>query len=327
VDIKMLGYAGSQLDMIALAEMQVDQISATWQIPQPILMGKEAGVVQGSMVNERTYFATLDGDHSLLNKFIRQFVAIDPFFQRLFKKHGIKPQSYLINWGLRQVMTKEQEADWKMRVYTNIISKMSFATFDECRAEAGLPSFQKYFCDQEHPERVGMCEKNYGISAVQLDTIVPNLGQWRQRVMQEILNTPEEKKAEALAENNMPNVSEITAKGQGAENPSMGAPAREAKPNPDKTKLEKVAARMEREHDADTPEMIARMAAIKAKEDMVTTIVAELDELKKGFDKSIREISINDLAALGGCSKTQVYPMMEIIDKIRKNKEAKKNGK
>jgi GTPase len=104
----------------------------------------------------------------------------------------------------------------------------------------------------------------------------------------------------------------------------MGAPAREPKANPDKAKLEKIAARMEREHDLNISEMAIKEAAIKAQKDMLNGMITEMAELKKGFDKSVREISVNDLAEMGGVNKNKMYEIMDVIGKIEKNKEAKK---
>jgi hypothetical protein len=314
--IQMLGYQSSQIDMAGIVQMLTDQISALWQIPSPILMGKEVGVM-GSEVSERSYYATLDGEHSVLSKYVRQFIAVDPFYKRLFAKYHI--ENYVINWGLRQVMTKEQEADWKMRVYTNITTKMRFSTFAECRAEADLPSFTAYFNDQHHPERKGKCFKLYGVDPEDLDCVVPDLGQWRQRTTMEILETPAEKTAEKQQEELMAgNVPNATAAGQKAagvkQNPMGVSPAQKAE-----KELARVAGKMEREHSGDE-QLKMELASTQAKEDMLMDMIKDFRTMNDEIAKK-RRLSLNDIAEMGNVSKGDVTHLWDVLNKVMTNKD------
>jgi hypothetical protein len=218
-DIKMLGSEGTMMNLSEMGNMIINQIASVTGIPKPILMGEQAGVISGSEVNERQYFAVLDRQHNKLNRFIRQFNNIDPFFQRLLKKWNIT--SYEIDWGLRQVMTKMEEADYQMRLYNNARAAMSFKTYDEIRMGLGLPRFK------DVPEIAKYAEEMYGIKAEQLGTIVPDLGQWKQRIMQEIIETPEEQEAKELEKNNVPNAMK-TEQGQGGSGTGENPIQREA---------------------------------------------------------------------------------------------------
>jgi hypothetical protein len=319
-DIKMLGFQSSQMDMAGIVSMLIDQLAAAWKTPTSILMGKESGVTQGSEVYERSYFNCLDGEHSLLNKYLRQFIAIDPFYTRIFLKHKIK--NYVINWGLRQVMTKEQEADWKMRLYNNVISKMRFAAFDECRAEGDLPSFFHYFNDPKHPEKKGICEKLYGLKPEELDCAVPDLGQWRQRILQELITSPEEKEAnkqaEELAKGNVPNALEAAGKEKGLGQKPPGA----ISPLEKKSKeLEKVGAKMEREHGGDVLKTFdTAMGVVQAKEDLLADMIQDFKTMNEEIAKK-RRLSLNDIAELGNVSKSEVTKLFDTLDRVCKHKD------
>ena len=323
-DIKMLGFQSSQMDMAGIVGMLIDQVAAAWQTPSPILMGKESGVTQGSEVYERSYFNCLDGEHSVINKYIRQFIQIDPFYKCIFAKHGIK--NFVINWGLRQVMTKEQEAEWKMRLYNNVISKMRFATFDECRAEADLPSFFHYFNDDKQPQRKGVCEDLYGLKPEVLDCAVPDLGQWRQRILQEIITTPEEveakkeaeKQAKELGKGNVPNALEAAGKEKGLGQKPPGSVSALEK---SKKELERVSGKMEREHGDKLIETFdTAMGVVQAKEDQLQEMIKDFQTMNTELSKK-RRLSLNDVAELGNVSKSEVTHLYDVLDRVCKNKD------
>jgi len=323
-DIKMLGVSQSQMDMAGVIQIMIDQISACWKIPETVLLGKEAGV-SGSEVYERNYFSTLEVEHVVCNKYIRQFIAIDPFYQRIFQKYNIK--NYAINWGLKQVMTKEQEADWKMRVYTNITTKMNFATFDECRAEADLPSFTKYFNDPKYPKRKGMCQHLYGVEPEELDAIIPNMGSFRQRALQEILETPPEQEQakinEELMKGNTPNAIE----GKGVKNTPIAETSTSNTANSEfKTAQylntqENKAAR----GSADLSPEQKELAAAKARADMFEGIIRDFKKLSR--DELQSKDSLNYMASLWNVNKNEVLQMYDRIQKWTKATEVVKKFK
>jgi len=336
-DIKMLGFATSQMDMATVIQTQIDLISADSKIPQPILMGKESGVTVGGEVNERSYFANLDAQHSILNKYLRQFIAIDPFYTRIFAKYNIK--NYVINWGLRQVMSKEQEASWKMQLYSNLTTMMQFAAFDEVRAEANLPSWTAYYNDDKHPYRKKLCEKCYGISPEELDSIVPNLGMWRQRVLQEIIQTPVEQEQakinqELLSKNNS-NAMEAqgtkpNTQGQGLASANKPASVASAGGtlSPDEKQLARVASKMEREHgDIDSLHVaLGAIAAAQMKTDMATQIIKETADFKKSIIDD-RAASLNKVMEMWGMNKNDTLALYDRIQKVMNNDGVRKRIK
>jgi len=212
-DIRLLGIQGTMIDLAGLEAMIIDQISAVSGIPQPILMGEVAGVVEGSEVNERQYFAALDRQHTKQNQFIRQFFKIDPYIQRVFKKYGIS--DFEINWGLRQVLTKIEQAELDMRTYTNATTMMNFSTLREVRQKAGLPNLES---DESELDEA-TCQRLYGISRKEVNNLIANLGMWKQQHTGELLESPveqreekreEEQHEEALAANNTENSAKVT---------------------------------------------------------------------------------------------------------------------
>ena len=146
--IESFGINNSMLDLPSLNDMMIDQICAMSGIPRPVLMGTTAGIVSGSEVNERQYYGVLDRMHHKINELIREFNKLDPWLLRLFKQYGIT--RYEINWGLRQVLTKQQQADLDSRNLQNAISEMNFKTLDEIRTTTlGLPDMEHSSMDED----------------------------------------------------------------------------------------------------------------------------------------------------------------------------------
>jgi hypothetical protein len=132
--IDMLGQAGSMLNLKALSDIAMEEIVVGSGFPRPILLGEVAGVVSGSEVNERTYFALLDTDHTELEPFIRAYFQKDLNVRKLL--HGV--DFYDLDWGIREVMNKRDEVEHEQKVISNILALTTIASINECRKMYGL---------------------------------------------------------------------------------------------------------------------------------------------------------------------------------------------
>jgi len=134
--IDMMGQAGSMLNIKSLADIAIDNIVIGSGYPRPILLGEVAGVVSGSEVNERAYFALLDRRHTELALFVIQYFERDINIRRLMK--GI--EHYSLEWGIREVLNRMDEAELRQKEISNALALMQICTFNECREVAGFPS-------------------------------------------------------------------------------------------------------------------------------------------------------------------------------------------
>jgi hypothetical protein len=132
--IDLLGQAGSMLNLKSLADIAIDQIIIGTGIPRPILLGEVAGVVSGSEVNERTYFSILDREHTELESFVRTYFERDINVRKLLR--GV--EYYEIDWGIREVLNKMDEADYQMKVTSKVLALTQICTIDECRKMLGM---------------------------------------------------------------------------------------------------------------------------------------------------------------------------------------------
>ena len=137
-EIKMLGTSGTMLNLKELIDVPINNIVAATGIPRPILLGEVSGVQTGSEVNERTYFAYLDQQQRAIETFIREFILMDPEAMEI-----VGDLEYKINWGLRQVMTKQAEALLRQNLIANGVALAAIGTFNECRLEAEMSVFEE----------------------------------------------------------------------------------------------------------------------------------------------------------------------------------------
>ena len=131
--IEMLGQAGSMLNLKSLADIAIDNIVIGSSFPKNIFLGEIAGIM-GSEVSERSYFAMMDRDHTDLEWFVRKYFKKDVQVRRIMKNSP----NYLINWGIREVFNKMDEADYSQKRISNAVAMAAFATINEQRKEAGL---------------------------------------------------------------------------------------------------------------------------------------------------------------------------------------------
>ena len=131
--IDLMGQAGSMLNLKSLADVAIDQIVIGSGFPRPILLGEVAGVVSGSEVNERTYFALLDRRHTELERFVYEYFERDINVQKLL----VGVDYFEIDWGIREVLSREAEADLKQKNFANALALLQICTIDEWREVAG----------------------------------------------------------------------------------------------------------------------------------------------------------------------------------------------
>lgn len=132
----MIGQAGQMLNLRSLADMTIDQITTATAIPRPILLGEVAGVVTGSEVNERSYFALLDKNHTDLEPFVRIYFARDINIRKLLWDYG----HWNIDWGLREVLSKSDQIEYDQKKTSNALALTAICTVDECRGKVDMPA-------------------------------------------------------------------------------------------------------------------------------------------------------------------------------------------
>ena len=132
--IDLMGQAGSMLNLQALSDIALDHIVIGSGFPRPILLGEIAGVVAGSEVNERTYFALLDRRHTELEEFVYRYFQKDINIQKLL--NGV--EFFELDWGIREVLNKMDKADLEQKTFSNAIALLQICTLNECREVAGF---------------------------------------------------------------------------------------------------------------------------------------------------------------------------------------------
>jgi len=132
--IEMLGQAGSMLNLKSLADIAIDNIVIGSAFPKPILLGEVEGIM-GSEVSERSYFARMDRDHTDLDWFVRNYFKKDVNVRKILK--GV--ESYSVNWGIREVFNRMDEAEYRQKLVSIGLAMTQIATINEARKEIGLP--------------------------------------------------------------------------------------------------------------------------------------------------------------------------------------------
>lgn len=131
----MIGQAGQMLNLKSMADMVIDEIVGATGIPRPILLGEVAGVVTGSEVNERSYFALLDKVHTDLEPVVREYFNRDVNIRKLLYKYPL----WELDWGLREVLSKQDAIEIRQKEISNTLALTSIITIDEAREELGFP--------------------------------------------------------------------------------------------------------------------------------------------------------------------------------------------
>lgn len=149
--IQMLGLEGTMPDMANITGVIIDNISGGCEVPAPILIGKVAGVQEGSIVNERSYFGTLDKYHSKLDSHIYKYFELDPFMVDL-----IGGNSYKVDWGLQYVMSIEDRVKYEHELALLGQALSTTHTLNEVRSKQGAEPIEKRMTDEE-------CMEIYGV--------------------------------------------------------------------------------------------------------------------------------------------------------------------
>lgn len=309
--IEMLGIGqGAMLDLNNLSDLLINQIVAACEIPRPILMGEVSGIVGAGEVNERSYYAALDKKHSKLEPLIYEFFEIDPELKKIIGDHYFE-----VDWGLRQVMTKLEKAEYQMKIFQNAISAMNYSTLDECREIAELPKLEKVMDDET-------AQYFYGeeMNVKMVGQLIPSLGQWRQPTVREILETPEEKEAKLLEQNETNQLVELNQK--------KNTPDAQ-KQNPNATPQKKVGKLHDPKKELQRRELkTERKKAMKDKKrkkilsDIVNMTVNEM------YDEIVmlrKEASMEKLAEQANISKTTLNTLFNNLKNLsEKNKQGVK---
>lgn len=289
-DMKMLGTEGTPINLGEMGNFVVEQIAAVQQIPTPILMGRVAGVVEGSIVNERQYYSTLIREQTSENDYHRAFFDIDPFIQGLFKKYNI--EDYEFDWGLRQEMTKVEQAELDMKKASVGISYMNFLTYNEIRNFLGRCKLE------EIPEFKKNAPSLYNLTAEQLGNHVPNFGLFKQEVTRQLIQTPEEERElEQLesGQNKPENVTKMKNK-----DPST----KEAERREVKSLTKEAGGGQSGENSVDKQQLVNELVNKLVTKDIVEKLIP-----------ATRNYSKTKLAKMAGCSSNDITRLIEALEK------------
>jgi len=158
--IQMLGLEGTMPDMANIAGVIIENLSGGSEIPSPILMGRVAGVVEGSQVNERSYFSKLDKYHNKLDAFIQKYFLKDPFMVEL-----IGSDTYNIDWGLQYVMSIEDRVKFDQATALVGQSLSASHTLNEVRIKQGSVPIEQVMDE-------AICMEIYGIPVKTLGQMI-----------------------------------------------------------------------------------------------------------------------------------------------------------
>jgi hypothetical protein len=222
-DIKPLGLNSTTMDLNSFFEPLLSQIVVASEIPKPILLGEQTGVSRHGEVYERSYFSVLDKYHQRLNDINLYFFQRDPEIQEILAKYKIK--EYEFDWGLRQVRTDQEQADLDMRLLSNVNSMMNSFTIDEMRDYMHAPDLASKVSE-------ATAKYLYGPewTVQMMKEVIPNLGQWRQRALEESMISQEEAFAQKMQVTEMNNQMEQATEAQTKSNPYSTPQAKSGSP-------------------------------------------------------------------------------------------------
>lgn len=134
----LISQKSGMVDLPALGDHVIGLVVASTGIPRPILMGEVSGVVTGGEVNERSYFALLDKEHSTLEPAVVELFGKIPQIQLLIWRYNFE-----FDWGIRQTMSEMEQMDIETKKIANIISKIStFLPLNQGLNELGYPPLE-----------------------------------------------------------------------------------------------------------------------------------------------------------------------------------------
>lgn len=194
IDVKNMGVSGTAMDLPGISQMEINQCAAATGIPASILMNEKAGVIGSGEVNERAYFSVLDQEHTNLNPLFQEVYRLDPEAQ--FELGNVQ---YTQDWGLRQVMTKREQAEYEGLLASNAVQMSSFLDMDELRTSLGKPSLAEHWKGREKDIQFMFGPE---MTAERLGMAIPRLGELRQAYMNEILESPAEQEAQNVVNTN-----------------------------------------------------------------------------------------------------------------------------
>jgi molecular chaperone GrpE (heat shock protein) len=305
------GVGGTAMNFQEAIDSTIDQVASGSQIPIDILLGRTTTISRDGEVIDRNYFGTLDKDHAAINPFIMENIELDPFMQGLFRFFGIK--YYVINWGLKQVMTEIEEANLKMRQYTNVASMMRYAFFIECRKEAGLPSIQEKFA--KLPNGTKLCNDLYGIDPINMDYMIPDLGVFKQQMVLEQTEPKieAEKNEQMLAENNNP---ENKARSEGTSKPTNAGTEKSTEARRSEQKKARSEADIKLEEAE--KEIESLKASMGARDMMFNEMLESLQNVRHLKDAQDRELSTYQLAETVDIPRSTLCNILNRADLVKK---------
>lgn len=135
-DVKMLGLDGANMNLLQLFELCINLIVFYTKMPKSMLIGDAVGVIEGSRVFERAYYAVLTEYQSCLVPYLERYFESDPEIKRI-----IGDLRYRIDFGLRQAVSDSDALQIKALRIANARAMIDFATWDEVRIEGTLSTW------------------------------------------------------------------------------------------------------------------------------------------------------------------------------------------
>lgn len=158
--IEAFGLAGQMMNLQQLYDICLNNICAVEKIPKSIIIGDSVGVIEGSRVFERSYYAKLSNLQKTWEKFIREYLYLDPNCRNI-----IGNREYKIKWGLRQVMTDKEKAELNATLYSNANLISGYSTYNEVRKEAQKPYWEEVY---NTPELIKFHKDLFGLEPWQI---------------------------------------------------------------------------------------------------------------------------------------------------------------
>jgi hypothetical protein len=188
VKAENMGVNGTAMDLPGISQMEINQCAAATGIPASILMNEKAGVIGSGEVNERAYFSVLDQEHTNLNPLFQEVYRLDPEAQS--ELGGV---NYTQDWGLRQVMTKREQAEYDGLLASNAVQMSRFLDLDEIRTMLGKPTIEERYKGKEADIKFLYGPK---MTTQRLGMTLPLAGDLRAELFNEIVESPAEQEAQ-----------------------------------------------------------------------------------------------------------------------------------